>query len=248
VSQQPEVPVLELSGLRRVYGSGATAVTALDGVDLSLREGEFVAVMGPSGCGKSTLLNLIGGLDAADAGTVRLAGTELGSLDDDRLTAPRRREIGFVFQFFNLIPVLTALENAALPLRLDGRNDADELARGWLEKVGLGGRANARPDQLSGGQQQRVAVARALATDPALLLADEPTGNLDSKSAAEIAGLLRQISLEWNRTVLMVTHDPVIASHATRLVLMRDGRILDDLPLDGSLQAPRLALERAGLL
>lgn len=248
MSQQPDVPVLELNGLRRVYGSGATAVTALDGVDLSLREGEFVAVMGPSGCGKSTLLNLIGGLDAADEGTVRLAGTELGSLDDDRLTELRRREIGFVFQFFNLIPVLTAAENAALPLRLDGRNDADELARNWLDRVGLGERVTARPDQLSGGQQQRVAVARALATDPALLLADEPTGNLDSKSAAEIAGLLRQTSLEWNRTVLMVTHDPVIASHATRLVLMRDGRILDDLPLDGSLQAPRLALERAGLL
>ena len=243
-----DAPVLELSGLKRVYGSGATAVTALDGVDLTLQEGEFVAVMGPSGCGKSTLLNLIGGLDAADAGTVRLAGTELGSLDDDRLTELRRREIGFVFQFFNLIPVLTALENAALPLRLDGRNDADDLARNWLGRVGLGERATARPDQLSGGQQQRVAVARALATDPALLLADEPTGNLDSKSAAEIAGLLRQISLEWNRTVLMVTHDPVIASHATRLVLMRDGRILDDLTLDGSLQAPRLALERAGLL
>ncbi len=243
-----DAPVLELSGLKRVYGSGATAVTALDGVDLTLQEGEFVAVMGPSGCGKSTLLNLIGGLDAADAGTVRLAGTELGSLDDDRLTELRRREIGFVFQFFNLIPVLTALENAALPLRLDGRDDADDLARNWLGRVGLGERATARPDQLSGGQQQRVAVARALATDPALLLADEPTGNLDSKSAAEIAGLLRQISLEWNRTVLMVTHDPVIASHATRLVLMRDGRILDDLTLDGSLQAPRLALERAGLL
>lgn len=243
-----DAPVLELSGLKRVYGSGATAVTALDGVDLTLQEGEFVAVMGPSGCGKSTLLNLIGGLDSADAGTVRLAGTELGSLDDDRLTELRRREIGFVFQFFNLIPVLTALENAALPLRLDGRNDADDLARNWLGRVGLGERATARPDQLSGGQQQRVAVARALATDPALLLADEPTGNLDSKSAAEIAGLLRQISLEWNRTVLMVTHDPVIASHATRLVLMRDGRILDDLTLDGSLQAPRLALERAGLL
>lgn len=243
-----DAPVLELSGLKRVYGSGATAVTALDGVDLTLQEGEFVAVMGPSGCGKSTLLNLIGGLDAADAGTVRLAGTELGSLDDDRLTELRRREIGFVFQFFNLIPVLSALENAALPLRLDGRDDADDLARNWLGRVGLGERAAARPDQLSGGQQQRVAVARALATDPALLLADEPTGNLDSKSAAEIAGLLRQISLEWNRTVLMVTHDPVIASHATRLVLMRDGRILDDLTLDGSLQAPRLALERAGLL
>ena len=243
-----DAPVLELSGLKRVYGSGATAVTALDGVDLTLQEGEFVAVMGPSGCGKSTLLNLIGGLDAADAGTVRLAGTELGSLDDDRLTELRRREIGFVFQFFNLIPVLSALENAALPLRLDGRDDADDLARNWLGRVGLGERAAARPDQLSGGQQQLVAVARALATDPALLLADEPTGNLDSKSAAEIAGLLRQISLEWNRTVLMVTHDPVIASHATRLVLMRDGRILDDLTLDGSLQAPRLALERAGLL
>lgn len=248
MSELSDVPVLELNGLRRVYGSGATAVTALDGVELTLREGEFVAVMGPSGCGKSTLLNLIGGLDAPDAGTVRLAGTELGSLDDDRLTELRRREIGFVFQFFNLIPVLTALENAALPLRLDGRDDADDLARNWLGRVGLGERATARPDQLSGGQQQRVAVARALATDPALLLADEPTGNLDSKSAAEIAGLLRQISLEWNRTVLMVTHDPLIASHATRLVLMRDGRILDDLALDGSLQAPRLALERAGLL
>jgi ABC-type antimicrobial peptide transport system, ATPase component len=248
MSQQPPVPVLELDGLRRVYGSGATAVTALDGVALTLEEGEFVAVMGPSGCGKSTLLNLIGGLDAADAGTVRLAGTELGSLDDDRLTELRRREIGFVFQFFNLIPVLTASENAALPLRLDGRADAEQLAAEWLGRVGLGGRLDARPDQLSGGQQQRVAVARALATDPALLLADEPTGNLDSRSADEIAGLLRQVSLEWNRTVLMVTHDPVIASHATRLVLMRDGRILDDLALDGSLQAPRLALERAGLL
>jgi putative ABC transport system ATP-binding protein len=248
MSQQPDLPVLQLSGLRRVYGSGATAVTALDGVDLSLTEGEFVAVMGPSGCGKSTLLNLIGGLDAADAGTVRLAGVELGSLDDDRLTELRRREIGFVFQFFNLIPVLSALENAALPMRLDGRSDAEALAGDWLAKVGLAERANARPDQLSGGQQQRVAIARALAADPALLLADEPTGNLDSKSAAEIAGLLRQVSLDWNRTVLMVTHDPVIASHATRLVLMRDGRILDDVALDGSLQAPRLALERAGLL
>jgi len=248
VSQQPDVPVLEITGLRRVYGTGATAVTALDGVDLSLDEGEFVAVMGPSGCGKSTLLNLIGGLDAADAGSVRLAGTELGSLDDDRLTELRRREIGFVFQFFNLIPVLTARENAALPLRLDGRADADELAERWLGQVGLGERVNARPDQLSGGQQQRVAVARALATDPALLLADEPTGNLDSKAAGEVADLLRQTSQEWNRTVLMVTHDLVIASHATRLVLMRDGRILDDLQLDGSLQAPRLALERAGLL
>lgn len=248
MNQEVDAPVLELSGLRRVYGTGATAVTALDGVDLSLHTGEFVAVMGPSGCGKSTLLNLIGGLDAADAGTVRLAGTDLGSLDDDRLTELRRREIGFVFQFFNLIPVLTARENAALPLRLDGRNDADELAERWLDRVGLAARVNARPDQLSGGQQQRVAVARALATDPALLLADEPTGNLDSKAAAEIAGLLRQVSLEWSRTVLMVTHDPVIASHATRLVLMRDGRILDDLPLDGSMQAPRLALEKAGLL
>jgi len=240
--------IVEITGLTKVYGEGATMVTALDGVDLQVRPGEFVAVMGPSGCGKSTLLNLLGGLDSPTSGTVRIDGQELTALGDDRLTELRRRRIGFVFQFFNLIPVLDAVENAALPLRLDGRADAEPRAREWLERVGLGARLHNRPDQLSGGEQQRVAIARALSTEPALVLADEPTGNLDSRSATEIAGLLAQIARDWGRSVLMVTHDPRIASYAARLVLMRDGRIVDDVPLDGTHEAPRRAMERSGLL
>ena len=204
--------------------------------------------MGPSGCGKSTLLNLLGGLDTPTAGSIRIDGMPLGDLPDDQLTELRRRRIGFVFQFFNLIPVLDAVENASLPLRLDGDKDATGRARAWLERVGLGDRLDNRPDQLSGGQQQRVAIARALSTEPALVLADEPTGNLDSRSANEIGELLRQVSSDWGRSVLMVTHDPRIASFAERLVLMRDGRIVDDLLLDGSHEGPRVALANAGLL
>ncbi|HAM44819.1 MAG TPA: lipoprotein-releasing system ATP-binding protein LolD [Propionibacteriaceae bacterium] len=241
-------PIVEISGLTRIYGHDATEVRALDGVDLVVPEGQFVTVMGPSGCGKSTLLNLLGGLDKPTAGSVTIDSRTLADLPDDDLTELRRRRIGFVFQFFNLIPVLNAVENAALPLQLDGAPDAAERATQWLQRVGLGDRLNNRPDQLSGGQQQRVAIARALSTDPALVLADEPTGNLDSRAAGEIGALLRQVSAEWGRSVLMVTHDPRIASYAQRLVLMKDGRIVDDLDLDGTTDGPRRALERSGLL
>ncbi len=240
--------IVQIAGLTKVYGSGVAEVTALAAVDLTVPEGQFVTVMGPSGCGKSTLLNLLGGLDSPTSGTISIDGHALGDLPDDQLTELRRRRIGFVFQFFNLIPVLNAVENASLPLRLDGAKDADERATAWLERVGLGDRLHNRPDQLSGGQQQRVAIARALSTDPALVLADEPTGNLDSKSATEIGELLRQVSTEWGRSVLMVTHDPRIASFAQRLVLMRDGQVVDDVALDGTREGPRAALEKAGLL
>ncbi|HOC13930.1 MAG TPA: ABC transporter ATP-binding protein [Propionicimonas sp.] len=241
-------PTVQIAGLTKIYGTGAAQVTALDAVDLSVGAGEFVTVMGPSGCGKSTLLNLLGGLDAPTSGTISIDGAQLGDLPDDDLTELRRRRIGFVFQFFNLIPVLNAVENASLPLRLDGVRDAESRATTWLERVGLGDRLQSRPDQLSGGQQQRVAIARALSTEPALILADEPTGNLDSRSATEIGELLREISAAYGRSVLMVTHDPRIAGFAERLVLMRDGRIIDDLDLDDAPEGPRLALERAGLL
>ena len=242
------MPIVFTEALRKVYGEGEAEVCALDGVDLSVEPGEFVAVMGPSGCGKSTLLNMIGGLDHPTSGRVVIDGNDLTELSDEKLTELRRRRIGFVFQFFNLIPVLDAAENAALPLTLDGDSRAKDKARAWLEKVGLGDRLHSRPDQLSGGQQQRVTIARALSTEPALVLADEPTGNLDSKSATEIATLLQQVAVEWGRSVLMVTHDPRIAAYAGRLVLMKDGRIVDDLKLDGSGDAARDAMERAGLL
>jgi len=191
--------------------------------------------MGPSGCGKSTLLHLLGGLDRMTEGRVVLDGKDIASLDDAALTELRRRKIGFIFQFFNLIPVLTALENAALPLILDGVKPAAAHAKAteWLGNLGLGDRVHSRPDQLSGGQQQRVAIARALVADPALILADEPTGNLDSRAGDEIAGLLRQIASTWNRTVLMVTHDPRIAAYADRIVFLKDGRIVDESRLSG---------------
>ena len=240
--------IVETEALSKVYGEGEAKVCALDSVDLTVEPGEFVAVMGPSGCGKSTLLNMIGGLDHPTSGRVIIDGSDLTDLADDKLTELRRRRIGFVFQFFNLIPVLDAVENAALPLTLDGDSHARDKARTWLGKVGLGDRLTSRPDQLSGGQQQRVTIARALSTEPALVLADEPTGNLDSKSATEIAELLRQVAVEWGRSVLMVTHDPRIANYAGRLVLMKDGRVVDDLKLDGGHDAAADAMRRAGLL
>ena len=243
--------IVEARGLTKVYGSGDNAVIALDHVDLSVDPGEFVAVMGPSGCGKSTLLNLVGGLDRPSDGQVIIDGTDIATMSDTQVTRMRRRSLGFVFQFFNLIPVLTVTENAALPLTLDGVAEpvARSKATEWLNRVGLGSRLGNRPDQLSGGQQQRVAVARALATDPALVLADEPTGNLDTKSADEIADLLRQAAEEWGRAVVMVTHDPRIASHAGRIVFMRDGKIVDDVRVTGDAAAvTRAAMEKAGLL
>lgn len=223
--------------LVKTYADGASAVRALAGVSLTLNEGDFVAVMGPSGCGKSTLLHLLGGLDRPDAGTVTLGSDELTTLDDEGLTLVRRRRIGFVFQSFNLVPVMSAVENVALPLTLDGVSSsiAEGKAKVWLERLGLGDRVNHLPDQLSGGQQQRVAIARALVTEPVLLLADEPTGNLDSKAADDIARLLRSLSDEHRRTVLMVTHDPRIAASARRLVFLKDGVIVDDQNLSASL-------------
>src|SRR5512139_2569962 len=191
--------IIQTENLTKIYGQGETAVTALHHLNLSVQAGEFVAIMGPSGCGKSTLLHLIGGLDRPTEGRVWLDGHELSKLDDTHLTEMRRRKIGFVFQFFNLIPVLTAIENAALPLILDGVTQAKARASAteWLKRVGLAGQLTHRPDQLSGGQQQRVAIARALVTEPALVMADEPTGNLDSRAADEIVGLLRHVSDEW---------------------------------------------------
>ncbi|MBC7241370.1 MAG: ABC transporter ATP-binding protein [Anaerolineae bacterium] len=228
--------IVQTENLTRIYGSGETAVTALDHVNLSVNEGEFLAVMGPSGCGKSTLLHLIGGLDRPTEGRVVLAGQDLTQLDDDSLTLLRRRKIGFVFQFFNLIPVLTALENVALPLLLDGvpAKEARQRAVEWLERMGLGERLLHRPDQLSAGQQQRVAIARAMVTEPALILADEPTGNLDTRAGDDIANLLRQTVNQWGRTVLMVTHDPRIAAYADRIVFLKDGRIVDETLLTGN--------------
>ena len=228
--------IIQTQDLTKTYGQGTTAVVALDHVNLTLQPGECTAVMGPSGCGKSTLLHLIGGLDRPTEGSVSVDGQDLSRLGDDALTELRRRKIGFVFQFFNLIPVLTAVENAALPLLLDGVKPALARAKAaeWLTKLGLGDRLDSRPDQLSGGQQQRVAIARALVTEPAIVLADEPTGNLDSRASDEIAAQLRQVSNVWGRTVLMVTHDPRIAAYADRIVFLKDGRIVDETRLAGS--------------
>jgi putative ABC transport system ATP-binding protein len=220
--------------LTKIFGSGETAVTALDHVNLSVKAAEFVAIMGPSGCGKSTLLHLIGGLDRPTSGKVILDGTAIDEMNDDHLTELRRRQIGFVFQFFNLIPVLNAIENAALPVTLDGVKpvDAQKKAAEWLNRFGLSKRFYNRPDQLSGGEQQRVAIARALAADPSLILTDEPTGNLDTHSGDEIAGLMRDVAKKYWRTVVMVTHDPRIAAYADRIVFLKDGRIIDETLLE----------------
>jgi len=227
--------IIEVKQLSKTYGQGSAAVTALDGVNLAIEKGQFVTVMGPSGCGKSTLLHLIGGLDRPSAGSVFIEDKDISMLPDDKLTELRRRKMGFVFQFFNLIPVLSAEENAALPLILDGVKPeiAHTRAAEWLARNQMGDRLSHRPDQLSGGQQQRVAIARAMVADPLMLLADEPTGNLDSRASDDIAALLRHAVSDWGRTVLMVTHDPRIAAYADRIVFLKDGRVVDDTLLDG---------------
>ncbi|HNZ14337.1 MAG TPA: ABC transporter ATP-binding protein [Anaerolineaceae bacterium] len=228
--------LVETQQLTKVYGQGETEVLALDHVNLKIEAGEFVAVMGPSGCGKSTLLHLVGGLDRPTEGSVILNGHNLAALDDTRLTTVRRQQIGFIFQFFNLIPVLSAQENVSLPLVLDGARagTAAQKATDWLTRLGLEDQRHRRPDQLSGGQQQRVAIARALISEPALVLADEPTGNLDSRAGDEVAGLLRRVVDEWGRSILMVTHDPRIAAYADRIIFLKDGRVIDETRLNAA--------------
>jgi putative ABC transport system ATP-binding protein len=214
--------------LRRVFGEGDAAVTALDGVTLGFPKGRFTAIMGPSGSGKSTLMHSLAGLDRPTSGSVVIDGVELGSLDDRRLTELRRDKLGFVFQFFNLLPVLSAEENITLPLSLAGtKPDAERLAQ-LITAVGLGDRLSHRPAELSGGQQQRVAIARALVSNPAVVFADEPTGNLDSKSSEEVLALLRRAVDDFGQTVVMVTHDAQAASVADRVVVLVDGRIVRD--------------------
>lgn len=222
--------IIRTENLTKTYSTGGVETKALDGVSLSIEPGEFVAIMGPSGCGKSTLLHMLGGLDRPSSGEVWINDQAISKMRDDDLTRLRRREIGFVFQFFNLIPVLSAAENAALPLRLDGvaKTTAESTANIWLERFELSERTLNRPDQLSGGQQQRVAIARALVAEPKLVLADEPTGNLDTHASEEIAGLLKQISQDWQRTVVMVTHDPRLAAYADRIIFLKDGKVVDD--------------------
>ncbi|MEU4480379.1 ABC transporter ATP-binding protein [Micromonospora sp. NPDC023966] len=215
--------------LRKEYGSGLSRVVALDGVDLDLAAARFTAVMGPSGSGKSTLLHCLAGLDRPSAGTVRIGDADLARLDDRRLTRLRRDRIGFVFQKFNLLPTLTAEENIVLPLAIAGRRPDPEWLNRVVAAVGLTDRLRHRPAELSGGQQQRVAVARALVTRPWVIFADEPTGNLDSRSGAEVLRLLREAVDTLGQTVVMVTHDPTAAAHADRVVFLADGRLVEEL-------------------
>jgi len=224
-------PAIEARGLSKIYGTGATEVRALDGVDFQVAGGEFVAIMGPSGSGKSTLLHILGALEAPTGGTVRVAGDRYESLDEGALTRLRRDHIGFVFQFFNLLPSLTAEENVLLPALIARRREGAlrDRARALLQRVGLGGRAGHLPQELSGGEQQRVSIARALLLSPQLLLCDEPTGNLDSRAGARVLRLLREVSDEERRTVVMVTHDPTAAAVADRIVFLRDGRVAGEV-------------------
>jgi putative ABC transport system ATP-binding protein len=220
--------VVAASGVSRRYGEGEAAVDALLDVTTAFDRGRFTAIMGPSGSGKSTLMHILAGLDRPTAGSVLLDGQEITNLDDATLTKLRRDKFGFVFQFFNLLPVLTAEENLVLPLSIAGRKPDQQWLEQLIRTVGLEDRRTHRPSELSGGQQQRVAVARAMVSKPAVVFADEPTGNLDSKASAEVLRLLRQAVDEFGQTVIMVTHDPAAAAHADRLITLRDGRIVHD--------------------
>ena len=215
--------------LSKVYGQGETRVVALDSVSVEFRKARFTAIMGPSGSGKSTLMHCMAGLDTISSGSARIGDVELGSLNDKQLTRLRRDKIGFIFQAFNLLPTLSALENITLPMDIAGRKPDREWLNAVIETVGLSGRLAHRPAQLSGGQQQRVAVARALAAQPEIIFADEPTGNLDSRSGAEVLGFLRESVRAMDQTVVMVTHDPVAAGYADRVVFLADGRIVEEL-------------------
>ena len=218
--------ILETKDLRKVYGSGDTEVRALDGVDLTVEKGEFVAVVGTSGSGKSTLLHMLGGLDRPTGGTVTVDGKELSTLKDEELTIFRRRKIGFVFQNYNLVPVLNVYENIVLPIQLDGKAPDRDYVDRIIETLGLGSKLQNLPNNLSGGQQQRVAIARALAAKPAIILADEPTGNLDSATSLDVMGLLKVTAQKFSQTIVMITHNEELAQMADRIIRIEDGRIV----------------------
>ena len=220
--------VLEVKDLTKEYGQGDSKVVALDHVSFCVERGEFVAIVGASGSGKSTLMNMIGGIDNPTSGDVIIEGKNIGGLSEDELAIFRRRNLGMIYQFYNLVPTLTARENIILPWRLDGRKENGAKVEGLLKVLGLTDRANHLPSQMSGGQQQRVSIGRALVNDPAFILADEPTGNLDSKTSAEIIDLLKYTNEQFNQTILLITHDDKIALRADRIITIGDGRIIGD--------------------
>jgi putative ABC transport system ATP-binding protein len=240
--------IVQVTGLKKDLATGRAVVHALRGVDLMVEEGEYLAVVGPSGSGKTTLLGLIGGLDAPTEGRVVVTGVNITELGEDRLAEIRNAAVGFVFQFFNLIPTLTALENVELPVQFAARArfDPSRRARELLELVGLGDRLHHRPPELSGGEQQRTAIARALANAPALLLVDEPTGNLDSATGEEVLRLLRRLCDESGQTVIMVTHDPRVATYADRVAFLQDGRIVEEARLERGRDARMILARLAG--
>lgn len=219
--------ILQTSGLKKYYGSGDTQVKALDGMNLSIEQGEFVAIVGTSGSGKSTLLHMLGGLDRPTAGTVTVDGKDIFTLKDEELTIFRRRKIGFVFQAYNLVPVLSVWENIVLPIQLDGNKVDTAFVEAVVSTLGLEKKLRSLPNQLSGGQQQRVAIARALATKPAILLADEPTGNLDSKTSQDVLSLMKVTGQKFGQTMVMITHNEEIAQLADRIIRIEDGRIVE---------------------
>lgn len=220
--------ILKTTNLKKYYGSGDTVVKALDGVNLSVSDGEFAAIVGTSGSGKSTLLHMLGGLDRPTDGSVEVEGSNIFSLKDDALTIFRRRKIGFIFQSYNLVPVLNVYENIVLPIELDGNKIDKPHIETIIETLGLTNKVDSLPNQLSGGQQQRVAIARALASKPAIILADEPTGNLDSKTSLDVMGLLKVTSERFSQTTVMITHNEEIAQMADRIIRIEDGRIVGD--------------------
>lgn len=220
------MPILITQGLKKYYGNEPNIVRALDGVDLTVEAGEFVAVVGMSGSGKSTLLNMLGGLDKPTEGTVIVDGHELGKMSDEELTIFRRRNVGFVFQNYNLVPILNVYENIVLPIELDGNTVDKKFIDEIIDILGLSERKNSFPNMLSGGQQQRVAIARALATKPSILLADEPTGNLDSKTSQDVLGVLKMTSTKFHQTIVMITHNEQIAQLSDRIIRIEDGKIV----------------------
>lgn len=220
--------ILEVTNLCKTYGKGDTMVKALDNVSFSVEKGEFLAIIGPSGSGKSTLLHILGGVDVPTSGSVVINQTDISNLDEAALAIFRRRQIGLIYQFYNLIPILTVQENLTLPLLLDGRKPDKKQIDTLVKRLGLENRLDHLPNQLSGGQQQRVSIGRALVNNPALMLADEPTGNLDSENSKEIISLLRQFNKEFNQTVIIITHDEKIANSADRVITIEDGKITGD--------------------